>query len=127
MSINKYTKRTLPLLWSLPALLLSLLSGMYLFSSTVFNGPATVIINIGLDPLRAQLVTALMMTAGAALAGTTLGRRRFAALIGATCIFLINYLEGFIHTELQPLHDPGGLLEPLNSGALMHSAARRQV
>lgn len=122
MSISKYMKRTLPLLWSLPALLLSLLSGMYLFSPTVFNGPATVIINIGLDPLRAQLVTALMMTAGAALVGTMLGRRRFAALIGATCIFLINYLDGFIHTELQPLHDPGGLLEPLNKGALVHTS-----
>lgn len=122
MFISKYIKRTLPLLWSLPALFLSLLSGMYLFSNTVFNGPATVIINIGLDPLRAQLVTALMMTSGAALIGATLGRRRFAALIGATCTFLINYLEGFIHTELQPLRDPGGLLEPLNTGALVHTS-----
>jgi enterochelin esterase-like enzyme len=120
--ISKYTKRTLPLLWSLPALFLSLMSGIYLFSNTVFSGPATVIINIGLDPLRAQLVTALMMTAGAALIGATLGRRRFAALIGATCIFLIDYLYGFIHTELQPLHDPGGLLEPLNTGALVHTS-----
>jgi enterochelin esterase-like enzyme len=122
VSISKCTKRALPLLWSLPALLLSLLSGMYLFSNSIFNGPATVIINIGLDPLRSQLVTALMMTAGAALVGATLGRRRFAALIGAICIFLIGYLDGFIHTELQPLHDPGGLLEPLNSGALVHTS-----
>lgn len=122
MFISKYTKRTLSLLWSLPTLFLSLLSGMYLFSNTVFNGPATVIINIGLDPLRAQLVTALMMTAAAALIGATLGRRRFAALVGATCIFLIDYLKGFIHTELQPLHDPGGLLEPLNTRALVHTS-----
>jgi enterochelin esterase-like enzyme len=120
--INKYAKRTLPLLWSLPALFLSLLSGLYLFSNTIFSGPATVIINIGLDPLRAQLVTALMMTAGAALIGAMLGRRRFAALIGATCIFLIDYLESFIHTELQPLRDPGGLLEPLNTDALVHTS-----
>jgi enterochelin esterase-like enzyme len=119
---SKYTKRILPLLWSFPALLLSLLSGLYLFSNTVFSGPATVIINIGLDPLRAQLVTALIMTAGAALIGATLGRRRFAALIGATCIYLIDYLEGFIHSELQPLHDPGGLLEPLNTDALVHTS-----
>jgi enterochelin esterase-like enzyme len=104
------------------SLLLSLLGAMLLFNAAIIGGLASTIIDIGLDPLRAQLIAALIMTTGAALIGTILGRRKFGAVIGAGIIFWFNYLIGFIELELQPLHDPGGNLEPLNSGALVHTS-----
>ncbi len=41
------------------------------------------IISVGLDPLRAQLIAALLITAGAALIGAVVGRRKLGALLGA--------------------------------------------
>src|SRR5712691_1280529 len=104
------------------SLLLALLSGILLFNAAIIGGLTSIIINVGLDPLRAQLVAALIMTLGAALIGASLGRRKLGAVLGAGIIFWFNYLIGFIELELQPLRDPGGNLEPLNSGALVHTS-----
>ncbi|HEX4208708.1 MAG TPA: alpha/beta hydrolase-fold protein [Ktedonobacteraceae bacterium] len=115
-------QRLIPLFWSIPAFVLAYISGLYLFSSTAFSNLVTVIINIGLDPLRAQLVCALVMTIGAAVIGACLGRRRLAALLGASLVFLSNYLANFITTQTQPVRNPGGLIEPLNSTTLVHTS-----
>lgn len=99
----------------------AILSGFYLFSEGVIGSLVSLIINIGLDQLRAQLIAALVMTVAAALCGAMLGRRGFPALLGAALVFGVSYLSGFIHLELQPVYDPGKHLEPLNTGNLVHT------
>src|SRR5947209_5217575 len=104
------------------SLFIALFSGFLLFSDGVIGGLTSTIIAIGLDPLRAQLIAALVMTAGTALLGAALGRRKLGALLGAGIIFWFAYLASFIQLELQPTRDPGGNLEPLNSAALVHTS-----
>ena len=114
-------KRLLPVLWFLVSLLLAFLGGLLLFASSI-EGLTTVIINVGLDPQRAQFIAALLLTLGAACIGAILGRRKAGAFVGAGLIFSFSYLYGFIQTQLKPVLDPGGHPEPLNSGALVHNA-----
>ncbi len=106
----------------LVTLLIALLSGVLLFNNTVISAPVSTMIIIGLDPLRAQLIAALMMTAATALLAAAGGRRKLAAILGAGIVFWFGYLAGFIQPELQLVHDPGGNLEPLNRGALVHTS-----
>lgn len=112
----------LPIIPFLVSLFLAFLSGTLLFSNTVINGLTSAIINVGLDTLRAQFIAALIMTAGTAFISATLGRHKGGALVGAGIVFWVGYLLGFLRLELQPIYDPGGHLEPLNSGALVHTA-----
>ncbi|HEV7237242.1 MAG TPA: hypothetical protein VGN15_13725, partial [Ktedonobacteraceae bacterium] len=104
------------------SLVLALLGGGVLFNNLVISNLASFIIAVGLDPLRAQLIAALIMTAGAALVGGAGGRRKVGAMLGAGSMFCFSYLMAFIQLELQPFHDPGGILEPLNSGALLYTS-----
>jgi len=103
------------------ALLLAVFSGVFLFSNTIRSELTSAIVSSGLDPLRAQLIAALMLTSGAACLGATLGGRREGTLLGTEIIFCYGYLAGFIQLELQPVSDPGGRLEPLNHGALIQT------
>jgi enterochelin esterase-like enzyme len=103
------------------ALLLALLSGVLLFSNAISGGLTATIITIGLDPLRAQLIAACVLTAGTALAGASLGRHRGGAFLGAESVFYFGYLAGFIQLQVQPVYDPGGRLELLNYGALLYT------
>jgi S-formylglutathione hydrolase FrmB len=112
----------LPIIPFLVSLFLAFLSGTLLFSNTVINGLISTLINVGLDTLRAQFIAALIMVAGTAFISATLGRHKGGALVGAGIVFLVGYLLGFLRLELQPVYDPGGLLEPLNSGALVHTS-----
>ena len=106
----------------LASLLFALLSGIFLFN-TSFRGELTnTIIGAGLDPLRAALIAALVLAAGAALFGAVVGRRKVAAMVGAGAFFCTSYLADFIHLELQPAYDPGGNLERLNENMLIHTA-----
>jgi len=104
------------------SLLLALIGGAVLFNNLIISTIVSFIINVGLDPLRAQLVAALIMTAGAALLGAAGGRRKVGAMLGAGSMFCFSYLTAFIQLELQPFHDPGGILESLNSGALLYTS-----
>ncbi len=106
----------------LVALLAALLSGVLFFNPTILSSFISMIISVGLDPLRAQLIAALLMTAGAALIGAVGGRRKLGALLGAGVVFCFGYLIGFMQLELQPVHDPGGNVEPLNRSALVHTS-----
>ncbi|HLZ56709.1 MAG TPA: alpha/beta hydrolase-fold protein [Ktedonosporobacter sp.] len=103
------------------ALLAAFLAGVFLFGNSV-AALASIIINVGLDPLRAQLIAALILMGGAALIGSGLGRRRLGAVVGAGIAFYYCYLSDFIQQELKPFHDPGGLLEQLNSQALIRAS-----
>jgi enterochelin esterase-like enzyme len=105
------------------SLLLALLGGVVLFNNLIISNLVSFIINVGLDPLRAQLIAALIMAAGAALIGAAGGRRKVGAMLGAGSVFGFSYLAPFIQLELQPFRDPGGILEPLNSGALVYTAS----
>lgn len=115
-------RRLVPFLWILVSLLATWLSGRLLFTSSLMSSFSSTIIDIGLDPLRTQLVAALVMTALSALLGTAVGRRKLGAMIGGAAVFLSRYLLGFIRLEQQPLLDPEGRLEPLNSSALLHTS-----
>ncbi|GAC1354287.1 MAG: hypothetical protein NVSMB38_32330 [Ktedonobacteraceae bacterium] len=110
-----------PLLWNLVSLLVALLGGYLLFTSSIDTSLTSTIIEIGLDPLRTQLTTALVLTVGAALIGAFIGRRKFGASLGASSMFCLEYLLGFIRLERQPVYDPGGHLEPLSRLALLHT------
>jgi hypothetical protein len=111
-----------PILLFLLSLIVALLSGILLFQPDVMGNVSSVIINIGLDPLRAQLVAALVLTLAAAFLGAMVGRRKLGAILGAWVVFSFGYLNGFIQLEMQPTYDPGGFLEPLDMGALTHTA-----
>ncbi len=101
---------------------IALFGGLVLFSDAMSQGLIAIFINDGLDPQRAQLVAALMLTAATALLGAALGRRKLGACVGSGIMFWFGYLASFIQLELQPARDPGGNLEPLNSGALAHTS-----
>ena len=109
-------------LMNIISLLVALLAGAVLFDNTASSSLTMTVIAIGLDPLRAQLIAALIIITGTALLAATLGRRKLGALLGAGIIFWFVYLARFILLELQPAHDPGGNLEPLNSVALVHTS-----
>jgi enterochelin esterase-like enzyme len=98
------------------------MSGILLFLPAVIGNVSSAIINIGLDPLRAQLIAALLLTLATAFFGAMFGRRKLGAILGAWIVFSFGYLNGFIQLEIQPAYDPGGLLEPLDMGALIHTS-----
>lgn len=102
--------------------LLVLLVGALLFRDSIINGLVSTIILFGIDQQRALFIAALLMTAGAALVGAAAGKRKFGAIFGAGFVFVLGYLAGFLQQELQPAFDPLGNLEPLNRGALVHTA-----
>jgi len=101
---------------------IALVSGILLFQPSVIGNVSSIIINIGLDPLRAQLIAALLLTLATAFLGAMLGRRKLGAILGAWIVFSFGYLNGFIQLMMQPVYDPGGLLEPLDMGALIHTS-----
>ncbi len=103
------------------SLLVALLAGVFLLGATINNNVTTFIVSTGIDQLRAQLVAALLLTAGTSLVGGFVGRRKLGASLGAMAAFLFGYLVGFIQFELQPAYDPGKHLLPLNVGAFIHT------
>jgi len=124
-------QRFLPLLPALVAFLVALLSGVLLFNTTMFSGLVSAIIGVGFDPLRSQLLAALLVTLEAALIGAAIGSvvragagkgRKLGAIPGAGVVFCFSYLNGFIQLEMQPTRDPGGNLEPLIGDALLHTS-----
>src|SRR5689334_7095695 len=125
-------QRCLPLLPALVALLFALLGGVLLFNTGVYSSITSGIINTGFDELRAQLLTALLLTAVAALIGAGVGsvveaagltggwkRHLPGSILGAGLVFYFSYLAGFIALQMQPTRDPGGNLEPLIGSALL--------
>src|SRR5437868_1823403 len=104
------------------SLSIALVSGILLFQPALKENVSSAIINVGLDPLRAQLIAALFLTLSTAFLGALLGRRKLGAILGAWVVFSFGYLNGFIQLEMQPVYDPGGLLEPLDMGALIHTS-----
>jgi enterochelin esterase-like enzyme len=114
--------RFLPVLWFSASLFIALLAGILLFYHTAIDGLSSLIITMGIDPLRAQFVAALIMSAGVAFVGATLGQRKLGAIVGAGLVFYFRYLADFIQLQLKPLYDAGGHLEALNPDALTHTS-----
>lgn len=114
--------RILLLLWFLVTIFLTWLAGTILFQPGIIRGPIAVIIAMGMDPLRARFIAALIMTASSALIGAALVRRKLASMIGSGIVLWLGFLNGFVQAQLQPALDPGGLIEPLNSAALFHNS-----
>jgi enterochelin esterase-like enzyme len=126
------TRRCVPFLPALVTFLVALLSGVWLFNTTMYSGLIAAIIGVGFDLLRSQLLAALLVTAGVALIGAAAGsvvesagvgkRRIVGGIGGAGVVFYFSYLSGFIQLEMQPMRDPGGNLEPLIGSALLHTS-----
>src|SRR5712692_4823633 len=119
LNTRQQRKRVIPYAASF---LIALLSALLLFINTTLGSLVSFIINIGLDPQRAQFMAALIMTLFAASIGGIVGRRRWMAMIGSALIFWFAYLSPFISLQSQPTYDPGGHLEILNAGALIHTS-----
>jgi hypothetical protein len=90
------------------ALCATCLSAVLFFSEPVMGGLLTVIIDMGLDPLRSQLLVALLLTGGAALVGAACGRSKAGAMVGAGITFWLGCLANFLQLEQRPAYDPGG-------------------
>lgn len=103
------------------ALLVTLICGGVLVALPVQGNLSATIMALGLDPSRTQLLVALLLTLLAACAGALIGRRKTGALLGGGGFFGWSYLAGFFQSELQPMRDPLGNLEPLNRDALFHT------
>ena len=121
-TLPSYIRRFSSFIPNAGSFLLTLLAGVLLFHESIIIGPISTIIDLGIDEQRAQLIAALLMTTGAALIGAAGGKRKSGAVLGAGFAFCPGYLAGFIQQELQPAYDPLGNIEPLNSGALVHTA-----
>jgi enterochelin esterase-like enzyme len=111
-------ERSLPVLQFFVSLLLAMLGGSILFQSSIFNELTDVVVSVGLDTLRSQLIAAMLLAAGAALIGAAPTRGKLGAFVGAGIVFCTNFLLGFFQQQRQPLLDPGGHPEPLNMQAL---------
>jgi len=109
-----------PLLCGL-SLLIAAIGEECLFRGTPFEQLAAALVSLGLDPLRSQLVASLAMTMGAALAGALLGGSVSGAVMGSNIIFCFYYISSFILLELRPAYDPGGHLDALDHGMLIHT------
>src|SRR5258708_1034648 len=115
-------ERRLPIILFLIAFFVSLLGGVLLFKGSLVGGMIGLVVDVGVDLLRGEMIAALFMTAGAALVGAVFGRQRIGAIVGGGIVFWFGYLVGFIQLEQQPVRDPGGNLEPLDAGALIHTS-----
>ncbi|GCE05981.1 hypothetical protein KDAU_33100 [Dictyobacter aurantiacus] len=71
--------------------------------------------------MRSQLITALMLTAGSALTGALFTHRKSGGMVGASIVFVLGYLVAFIQTELVPVTDAGGHIEPLQTNVLYNT------
>ncbi len=114
-------QRDAPLWRSLIGLGIALLVALFFFSPPVMTALTTPIAAVGLDPLTAELISALLLIAGAALVGAMVSRKRLGAVIGAGVTYSLSYLLPFLHQELLPHYDSGGHLESLNASALAHA------
>src|ERR1700730_17938065 len=114
-------KQIVPMLWFLVAMLIALLGGILLFTYTN-ESIITQIMNTGFDTLRSQLISALILTIGAAMIGFMFTRRKLGAIVGSTIIFCLYYLLPFIQLETQPVYDAGNHLRPLDTNALLHTS-----
>lgn len=119
---HRFRQRFSPFIPNIGSCLLALLVGALLFRDPIIIGAVSTIILFGIDEQRALLIAALLMTAGAPLTGAAVGKRKFGAVLGAGAVFVLGYLIGFLQNELQPAFDMLGNLEPLNGGALVHTA-----
>ncbi|HTK07991.1 MAG TPA: alpha/beta hydrolase-fold protein [Ktedonobacteraceae bacterium] len=107
---------------SLVVLLVVLVSG-FLSTHTAINGTLlTTLVGFGLDPQRANFVTSLLLTILVSLVGATLSRRWMVVMMGGVVFFSVHYLAHFLTTAMLPMRDPGGLLEPLDALALLHTS-----
>ena len=114
--------RFLPVLWFSISLFISLLAGSLFFYYGVTDSLSSLIINMGIDPLRSQFIAALVVSAGVAFVGSALGQSRLGAIGGAGLVFYFHYLADFIQLQLKPVYDPGGHQKLLNTGVLIHTS-----
>ncbi len=113
--------RFLPVLWFSISLFISLLAGSLFFYYGVTDSLSSLIINMGIDPLRSQFIAALVVSAGVAFVGSALGQSRLGAIGGAGLVFYFHYLADFIQLQLKPVYDPGGHQKLLNTGCTLSS------
>ncbi len=103
------------------ALLAVLLSGLLLTRTAINGSLLATLAGLGLDPLRGEFAAVLLQTILVSLVAALLSRLRFTVSLAGIAFFCVCYLADFLGDVTQPLHDPGGLLEPLDKLALLHT------
>ena len=78
------------ILFFLLSLIVALVSGIVFFQPEVIDNVSSAIIAVGLDPLRAQLTAALLLTLATAFLGALIGRRKLGAILGAWIVFYLR-------------------------------------
>jgi enterochelin esterase-like enzyme len=106
---------------TLVALLAVLLSSLLLTQTAINATLVATLAGLGLDPLRGLFVSSLLFTLLISLIAAFLSRLRLVVLLGALIFFSVSYFANFLWNVTRPLHDPGGLLEPLDKLALLHT------
>jgi len=114
-------QRDAPFWRILIGLSIALLVALFFFSPVVMTALTTPIAAVGLDPLTAELISALFLIADAALVSAMVSRQRLGVVIGAGVTYSLSYLVPFLHQELLPHYDPGGHLEAFDASALVHT------
>ncbi|HTI15087.1 MAG TPA: alpha/beta hydrolase-fold protein [Dictyobacter sp.] len=120
--------KNFPSKWLLPifgfqlSVIITILSSIILFQRHIEMSISTAIISLGLDPVRTQLITTLLLTAATATISAALTRKKAGAFIGGGIVFCFFYLIPFVQTQLKPIYDPGGQREPLNSVRLVQTS-----
>src|SRR5258708_36980790 len=85
---------------------IALLVALFFFSPPVMTALTTPIAAVGLDPLTAELISALLLIAGAALTSAMVSRQRLGTVIGAGDTYSISYLAPSLHRDLSLHHNP---------------------
>lgn len=120
--LKKYLPSYGPLLFQvLLPLLISLLAGLFLFSTPVMDNLIITLIAFGLDPLRAKFIGALILAGVSAFSGAIWNQRKAGAILGAGIVFTFAYLVGFVQLEMQPVRNPAGFMESLDITALLYT------
>jgi enterochelin esterase-like enzyme len=114
-------QRSAPLWRILIGLCIALPVAWFFFSPPILAALSTPIIAIGLDPVTTELICALFLITCAALVSAIVSQQRSGVTIGSGIIYSLSYVLPFLRQELLPHYDPGGHLEALNTGALVHT------
>jgi enterochelin esterase-like enzyme len=108
--------------WSALIVLAVLIVFRWLLYRTLNGALLTILVSFGLDPQRGSFVSALLLTIVVCLAGALLTRLWAMLVLGGLLFFVASYFSVFLIAALQPVYTPGGLLEPLDALALLHTS-----
>jgi enterochelin esterase-like enzyme len=119
---SRFLKPVQKVAWSVLVVLAVLVVFRLLLYKALNGALLTLLVSFGLDPQRGSFVSTLLLTIVVCLASALFSRQRSIIVLGGVLFFVSSYFRVFLLAVLQPVHDPGGLLEPLDIQALLHTS-----